>query len=60
MLHECSFNLDGVCGGCGRTTTSTLNGKWPTDTWFRRAMARKLKADSAELEQKASNELRKV
>lgn len=36
-------------------TTSILNGQWPTDTWFRRALARKLKADAATLEQEASN-----
>ena len=36
-------------------TTSTLNGQWPTDTWFRRALARKLKADAQALEQEASN-----
>ena len=35
--------------------TSTLNGQWPTDTWFRRALARKLKADAQALEQEASN-----
>lgn len=43
-----------------KSTTSTLNGQWPSDTWFRRAMARKLKADAAELEQEASNDLPKV
>ena len=38
-------------------TTSTLNGQWPSDTWFRRALARKLKADAAELEKEADNEI---
>ena len=37
------------------STTSTRNGQWPTDTWFRRALARKLKADAQALEQEASN-----
>lgn len=36
-------------------TTSTLNGQWPTDTWFRRALARKLKADAQVLEQEVLN-----
>lgn len=37
-------------------TTSTLNGQWPSDTWFRRALARKLKAQAQELESEAANE----
>ena len=37
-------------------TISTLNGQWPSDTWFRRALARKLKAQAAELEQESSND----
>ena len=37
-------------------TTSTLNGQWPSDTWFRRALARKLKADAQELELEAAND----
>jgi len=60
MLHECSFDSNGVCGTCGRyaRTTSTLDGKWPSDTWFQRARARRLKEEAAEIE--ASNELSKV
>ena len=38
------------------TTTSILNGQWPTDTWFRRALARKLKADAQALELEAAND----
>ncbi len=30
--------------------TSILNKKWPTDTWFRRAIARKMRQDAADLE----------
>ena len=37
-------------------TTSILNGQWPSDTWFRRARARKLKAEAAELELEAAND----
>lgn len=37
-------------------TISTLNGQWPSDTWFRRAIARKLKAQAQELESEASND----
>lgn len=53
MLHECSFNSDGMCGGCGRSTTSTLDGKWPTDTWFQRARGRQLKREAEWLEHQA-------
>ena len=38
-------------------TTSILNGQWPTDTWFRRALARKLKAEAATLELEATNDI---
>jgi hypothetical protein len=43
------------CPCCGDVAnkTSILNKKWPTDTWFRRALARKMKADASELEPKS-------
>lgn len=57
-----AYNDQGICLNCGhkRSTTSTLNGQWPSDTWFRRAMARKLKADAQALEQEAHDGLPKV
>lgn len=35
-----------------RNTTSTLNGQWPSDTWFQRARALQLKREAAEIEAK--------
>ena len=39
-------------------TTTTLNGQWPSDTWFRRALARKLKAEALELESALEREVK--
>ena len=60
MLHECKFDFNGQCSTCGRflNTTSTLNGKWPTDTWFQRALVRRKRAEALEIE--AANDLPKV
>ena len=44
---ECPRRVDGYCK-CN--TTSTLNGKWPSDTWFQRARSRASKAESERLD----------
>lgn len=53
-MHK-TFIVNGYCPICHLTnTTTTLNGQWPSDTWFRRALARQLKAEAPCLELKAS------
>lgn len=55
---ECPNQLDGYCKCKAPATTSTLDGKWPTDTWFQRAVARRKREEAAEIE--AAIELSKV
>ena len=63
---DCQIDGLGRCRSCncmrcnGVSFTSTLDGQWPSDTWFRRALARKLRAEAAELELEAVNEVRAV
>lgn len=45
--------VTGACN-CVKHTTSTLDGKWPSDTWFRRALARQHQREAAELQAKAA------
>ena len=56
-----AFNNNGYCIHCGQkrksSTTSTLNGKWPSDTWFQRARARKMRNDSELLLKESSVKL---
>jgi len=49
---ECpNRGVDGYCK-CAARTTSTLDGKWPSDTWFQRAYARQLKREAEWVEHK--------
>lgn len=61
-MNTCNHATDHYCKDCVGSwkpnTTSTLNGKWPTDTWFQRARARALKQQAEQIE--ACNELSKV
>lgn len=42
-----------ACAPLPTPTTSTLNGKWPSDTWFQRARGRQLKREAEWIERDA-------